>query len=361
MAVKSSNPLKRMIKPLVSPAVYDFWARKLLSNAAWETPLATVVERHVEARDSVTLLLRPHGHFDGFLPGQHVNVTIAVEGVRHTRSYSLTDVPRKDGLLSITVKRVGGGKVSTELCQHTRVGDVLELGQAFGDLTAPADYQGNWLFLAAGSGITPIISLIRSLSLSTLKQNVTLLYWARTRADLCFFQELRELSAREPRFHLHFVLTREHELLPNDSQGRPSLALFEQLVPSMAEQRAYACGPAGFVESVQELIAARVGFFASEAFTPSTMNVVDMGKVTVTLRSSQRQVEVATDKPLLAALEDAGIKPAAGCRMGICNTCACEKSAGVSEDLLTGDVDADVNSALRICVNAARSDITLDL
>ena len=359
--MRADNPLKRIIKPFVSPPVFDFWVRKLVANASWETPLATVVERHVEARDAVSLVLRPNGHFDGFKPGQHVNVTVEVEGVRHTRSYSFTGVPRRDGLISITVKRVDGGKVSTELCQHTRVGDVLELGQAYGELTLPDDYAGNWLFLAAGSGITPLMSLIRALTQTTLKQNVTLLYWARTRADLCFFQALRELSQREPRFHLHFVLTREQELLPDDLQGRPSLELFETIVPDIAEQRAYACGPAGFVGAVEELIASRVASFASEAFTPVETEIEDHGRVRVTLRESGRELDVATDKPLLAALEEAGVNPAYGCRMGICNTCACGKDAGITEDLLSGERCDERTSALRLCVSAARSDLVLDL
>ncbi len=357
----TTNPLKRIIKPLVSPAVFDFWASKLVRNASWETPRATVVARHVEARDTVTLVLQPNGHFAGFRPGQHINLVVEVDGVRHTRSYSITTVPDGRGRISITVKRYEGGLVSTELCQHTRVGDVLEMGQAFGDLTVPSDHQDGWLLMAAGSGITPLMSILRSLTRDTLHQPVTLLYWARTRADLCFFQELRRLSEREPRFHLHFILTREHELLPEEIQGRPSLELFQSLLADLSGLRAYACGPAGFVDSVRELVAQRVGFFAAEAFTPATVTSTDLGEVAVTLTQTGTTLSLPTDRPLLQALEEAGLEPAYGCRMGICNTCACGKTAGISEDLLSGEKNDQPTSALRLCISAARTDMTLDL
>lgn len=359
--MKATNPLKKVMKPFVSPAIYDFWARKLVSNASWETPLATVVERHVEARDTVTLTLQPNRHFEGFKPGQHINLVVEVDGVRHTRSYSITSVPNSRGRFAITVKRYEGGLVSTELCQHTRRGDVVEISQAFGDMTVPADYSNGWLLMAAGSGITPLMSILRQLTQDTLHQPVTLLYWARTRADLCFFQELRQLSQREPRFQLHFVLTREHELLPQEVQGRPSLELFQSLLPDLSGLRAYACGSAGFVDSVRTLVADRVDHFAAEAFTPVTIAAADVGEVSVTLLQSNKTVTLPTDRSLLVALEEAGVRPAYGCRMGICNTCACEKSAGISEDLLSGEKSDQPASALRLCVSAARSDLVLDL
>src|SRR5690606_28076569 len=124
---------------------------------------------------------------------------------------------------------------------------------------------------------------------SDLKQHVTLFYWARTRADLCFYQALRDLAAREPRFHLHFVLTREDALLPDDLSERPNMALFEKWVPDFAAQRVYACGPAEFVGNVRELLASRVAYFAAEAFTPPALPEAVVGQVRVQLRQSDRK------------------------------------------------------------------------
>lgn len=357
------NSLKKIVKSFIDPAVYDFWIQKVVPHASWETPLARVVARHVEARDAVTLVLRPNRHFLGFQAGQHVNVTVEVEGVRHTRCYSFTNAPAPDGLISLSVKEVEGGKVSRHLCRHVREGDVIELGQAFGECTIPAEYRGDWLLLAAGSGITPLMSIVRTLSAQPLTQRVDLIYWARTRADLFFYQELCELAVREPLFRLHVVLTREEDLLPGEHAGRPAERVFSRLVPDFVGRRVQTCGPADFVSSVQDLIAARVPVFLAEAFTPAQVSAIEekVDVVQVELRASGRTLTLPTGKSLLVAIEEAGVHPAYGCRMGICNTCACGKLSGTTRNLNTGELDADQSSALRLCVNAASSDLVLNL
>lgn len=156
------SALRRVVAPFVNPGIFDFWVSKLNPAWSWDRPLARVVERKVEALDTVTLVLKPNVHCGKFVPGQHINVTAEVNGRRTTRSYSLTGMPRRDGHLSLTIKRVDKGVLSTHLCQHTQVGDVLELGAAFGAMTLPAKPEGEWLFLAAGSGITPLMSGLRS-------------------------------------------------------------------------------------------------------------------------------------------------------------------------------------------------------
>ncbi|MDP9140191.1 MAG: FAD-binding oxidoreductase, partial [Pseudomonadota bacterium] len=107
--------MSRLIAPFIAPDVFDFWAAKLNPAWSWQRSLARVVERRVEARDAVTLILRTNRHFRGFLPGQHVNVSAEVDGARITRSYSLTDIPRKGRRIALTVKRIEGGRFSNHL------------------------------------------------------------------------------------------------------------------------------------------------------------------------------------------------------------------------------------------------------
>ena len=190
---------------------------------------------------------------------------------------------------------------------------------------------------------------------------MTLLYWARTRADLCFLPLLEALDQREPLFHLHCILTREHDLLAAEHQGRPSLELFQSLLDDVSGTRTYACGPAGFVEAVEQLLVDRVASFQSESFTPSSLVSADLGQVQVVLTKSGKTLTLPTDRPLLKALEEAGESPASGCRMGICNSCACGKQAGMTQDLLTGEQQQQPASALRLCISAARSDLVLEL
>lgn len=353
--------LRNNLSTLVAPAVYDFWVQKLVPHASWERPLARVVARRPEARGAVTLELKPNRHFAGFRPGQHINVTVEIGGIRHTRSYSLCNIPGRNRRLAISVRQMEGGTVSNALCRDVRKGDVLEISQAFGTMTVPEDYEGNWLLLAAGSGITPLMSVLRWLTREPLHRDVTLLYWARTRADLFYYRDLCEMAEREPRFRFVPVLTRETHLLSGERNGRPEAALLDELVPDLRSCRVHACGPAGFVDTLDGLLAGRAGLFLSEAFTPREPAVAPGAEVTVQLRRSGRTVKVPSGVPLLEALEAAGERPAYGCRMGICNTCACGKDQGATRNLNDGELDGDASSALKLCINAAQSDLVLDL
>ncbi|TDU32315.1 ferredoxin-NADP reductase [Panacagrimonas perspica] len=353
--------LRRYLQPLVSPPVFDFWASRFSPAASWDRVLAKVVARRVESRDAVTLELRANRHFKGLRPGQHVNVTAEVGGARLTRSYSPSLLSADGRRLSITVRQVDGGKLSTQLCQNAQVGDVVELGAAFGDMTWTDTAPGSRLLLAAGSGITPMISLIRSAVTTGTALDVDLVYWARRRDELCFVDELRDLATRMPGLRCHFVLTRETELRDGEHAGRPNQELLLRLVPDLAHRQVFACGPDGFVETVRELLATRVAQFHSESFTPRTVLAAATGTVRVELTRSRRTFEIPAGMPLLAALESQGLRPAYGCRMGLCNTCACGKSAGSTQNVVDGSTDAEPTSALRICVNRAASDLILDL
>ncbi len=351
----------RLATPFVDPAVFDFWASKLSPTLSWNRCLAKVVERRAEAKGSVTLVLKPNRHFKGFQPGQHLNVTVEVNGIRLTRSYSLTSIPRSDRLISLTVKLIEGGKVSTALCRQVQVGDVLELGPAFGEMQVPTSPAAPILLLAAGSGITPLMSMIRALTQQPLTQTVTLLYWARTRAEVCFLQELEALAKRDTRFIPSFVLTREESLLPGEFTGRPSEALLAELIADLDAQQVYACGPGGFVADVSALLESRVQGFQAEAFTLPAQEVGDVGQVQVHLKTSGRTLTLPAGQSLLNALEAEGVFPRSGCRMGICNTCACGKLGGSTENMITGVVDPEPAGALKICISRPRSDLTLDL
>lgn len=353
--------LQRWLKPVVNPAVFDFWAGSINRLWAWERVMARVVERRPEARDAVTLLLHPNRHFQGFRPGQHVNVSAEVNGRRVTRSYSFTGVPGHKALLSLTVKRVDGGLMSEHLCRQIAVGDVLELGAVFGDMVWPEPAGGHWLLLAAGSGITPMMSLLRAQAAAGWPAEVVLLYWAGQRADLCFLAELQAMAAATSRFRLQQVLTAESELLPGEERGRIRAELLVSCVPDAAIRRVYACGPAGFVASARELLADKVTGFHAESFTPPVIPAGEGGTVRVTLAASGRVLELPRGQALLPALEAQGIQPEHGCRIGICNTCACGKRSGVTEDLNSGEQSDQPTQALRLCISRPRSDLVLDL
>jgi len=151
-APRTLAPWQKLIAPLVTPDVFDFWAGQLNRSWSWSTPMARITERRDEARDTVTLVLRTNRHCADIKPGQHVMVGAQVNGRLVSRSYSPSCIDTAKGLIEITVKRVEGGALSTHLCRDAQVGEVLTLGQVFGDMVWPRQAQGGFLFLAAGSG-----------------------------------------------------------------------------------------------------------------------------------------------------------------------------------------------------------------
>ncbi len=356
-APRTPGRLKRLLKPVVAPSVFDFWASRLNPAWSWERTLARVVTREQASRDAVSLVLKPNRHWGGFQPGQHLNLSAEIDGARVTRSYSLTDLPRADGRIAITVKAIEGGKLSQHLCREVQVGDVLELGAAFGEMNLPERADGRWLFLAAGSGITPLIALTRAFAAQNMPVPLTLIYWARTRDELCFLDELNALTAAQPRFQLRIALTRE----TGQAQGRISENLLASLVDDFSAQHVMACGPGGFVETARDLLASRARSFQAEAFTPPPATFADTGTVQVKLLASGRTLQLPRGQSLLSALEAEGLKPASGCRMGICNTCACGKGSGITRNLNTGDLTDEPVSALKLCISSAVSDLVLDL
>ncbi|MEL1264867.1 ferredoxin reductase [Pseudoxanthomonas putridarboris] len=355
------GPLKRLVHPLVKPDVFDFWAARLNRSWTWERPVARLVGRETASRDAVTLLLKPNRHWAGHRAGQHVNLGVEIDGVRVTRSYSLTAPPRADGLLPVTVKAIQGGRVSQYLCHEARPGTVFELGQAFGDMTLPASPKGGYLLLAAGSGITPMMALVRQLAGQGMPVDLALTYWVRRRDEACFLDELRALSARHPRFRFRLMLTRESAGAADEGEGRIGEAAFAAFADDLAARQVLACGPGGFVESARGLLDGRAASFQAEAFTLPPVTVVDEGEVDVRLLRSGRTLRVPRGQSLLTALEAQGLKPASGCRMGICNTCACGKSAGTARHLPSGLLAHEPSQALKLCIHSAATDLELDL
>lgn len=353
--------LRGVAEVMAPPQALGFWADWLMPKA--NPGRARVLERRRESANAVTLVLQPGRDWGGFRPGQHVSIGAEIDGRRVRRSYSPTGIPRADGRIGITVKRVAGGRLSAYLCDDVQVGAWLDIGPAFGEMTLPMQLDAPLLFLAAGSGITPLMSMTRALAARGMPVALTLLYWARRRAELCFLDELREIAREHAGFKVQLLLTGEAANAPDEGQGRIDAAQLAQHVPDLARRRVLACGPGEFVEAARAFAAPQAQAFDSESFTPPRIadDTDTDGDVQVTLAASQRVLTLARGSSLLEALEAAGLSPAHGCRMGICNTCACGKRAGSTRHLHTGALEREPVTALRLCVNRAASDLVLDL
>ena len=350
----STSPRSNLFQTLTSlvapPDVVEFWLSRF--NPLWslEHARARVVSRGIATDGATSLLLKPNRHFKGFRAGQHVNVKVEIDGILHTRSYSFAAAPRPDGLLRLVVRAVGGAKVS-EYLQTIPVGTVIALSAAYGGLRMPTDPDRPTVMLAAGSGITPMLSLIDQESSSGFSRPIQLIYWARDSAQMIDRDALQEMSSSI--FRVNFIETSTSGRI-NEQQLREALS---------GEPNILACGSHGFVEAARALTEGKCASFQAESFTPPNTAVENEvgGEAEVTLLRSRKTITVPRNQSLLEALEANGLKPAHGCRMGICNTCSCQKSNGTARNLLDGKLHREVSQSIRICVHAAQSDLTLDL
>ncbi|WP_313204627.1 iron-sulfur cluster-binding domain-containing protein, partial [Stenotrophomonas sp.] len=252
-----------------------------------------------------------------------------------------------------------GGTISQHLVHHARPGDLFRLDAAFGDFHMPA--AAPVLLLAAGSGITPMRSLLREACQRPLAAPVDLFYWERNAAAFQFRDELLALAAATPNLRVHLLTTREGEV-PAARIDTHSLAVAGDDTP-LAQRHVLACGPDGFVAAARQRLVHQVAGFQAEAFTPPAplSDADSAGEIALTLARSGRQLKVARGRSLLESLEAQGIKPKHGCRMGICNSCTCDRVSGTTRHLRTGEMQSETAQPVRICVSAPTTDLTLDL
>ncbi|MFH5230500.1 ferredoxin reductase [Antrihabitans spumae] len=307
-----------------------------------------------ETRDAATIVIKPGRGWKVHTPGQYIRVGVDVDGVRQWRAYSLTsDIGRVDGNITITVKAIPNGKVSNHLVREAKVGTIVQLDHATGDFTLGADLPRKVLFLTAGSGITPVMGMLRN-HVDRL-DDVVIVHSAPTSDDVIFAGELREL-ARAGRIRL----IERH----TDSDGMLDVAELDELVGDVADRETWACGPAGMLDAVEQRwsddgIADRLH---TERFRATVIAAGEGG--TVTFARSDTVVEAEGSQTLLDAGEAAGVIMPSGCRMGICFGCVVPLREGAVRDLRNGDITTAATGdgvLIQTCVAAAAGSCDIDL
>ena len=315
---------------------------------------ARVVSVEAETADAATVTLRPGRAWRGHRAGQYVRVGVDVDGVRQWRAYSVTSrQAAPDGLLSITVKVVPDGKVSRHVVRELTPGSLLQLDQAAGDFVLPSVLPARTLFVTAGSGITPVMGMLRT-HLDDLA-DVVVLHSAPSADDVIFGAELRALAAAG-----RLRLVERHTA----TAGYLRPEELDALVPDWRERETWACGPTALLDLLEEHWAAggRAAALHTERFRPVVITPGDGG--TVSFTGSGAVVEADGATPLLDAGEDAGVLMPSGCRMGICFGCVVPLTSGAVRDLRNGElVTATEGDDVRIqtCVSAAAGPCTIDL
>lgn len=368
-----------MLARLTQSKAIHWLGRQLLNRddpEAWLDPLAETinpmwVQGYTPARveqiidetaDTKTFVLRPARRWGAFKAGQHVNICVEINGVRHTRTFSLSCSPsfrEQQGQVTLTIKRLPGGLVTNWLHDTLQHGDVISLGEAFGDFLLPEPAR-ELLYIAGGSGITPVLSQLETLADNNHRSPIHLIYFVRTRQDVIGREKLEALADRCPALTLQIIATHENE--PPRFLNSGDL----DAVTNLTNREVFLCGPKGLMDLAQELLRQQ-GLGEQQIhctfFAPATPVALDRealgGEVTFT--GSKLTVDSEGDANLLEIAEAAGLKPQYGCRMGICHQCSCRKTSGTVVNRLTGKVSGAGEESVQLCISVPRGPVALDV
>jgi stearoyl-CoA 9-desaturase NADPH oxidoreductase len=317
-----------------------------------------------ETKDARTLTLRPGVNWRGYRAGQHVRLGFPIGGMHYTRTYTISSPPeRDDGCFTITVKAIVGGRVSHHIVRNVKVGDYLPIGLPHGDFYLPDAQPIKPLFITAGSGITPAMSMLRSLIAQDRLPDSVHIHYAPHEFDVIFGKELQSMAQQHPRYHLHTVFTHEYGEL-KQTKGYFNAEQLERLCPDWRERDVYACGPQPLLAAMERHYEQagmshhlHIERFRAELAAVPTEAVG--GKVKFSKSGVEREADATTN--LLRVAEDAGLNPPHGCRMGICHTCNTKLLSGCVRDLRTGKILNEVGSIVQTCICATAGDCELDL
>jgi len=327
-----------------------------------------------------------------FEAGQFLTLRLTIDGQQINRCYTISSPPTRPYRVAITVKRVPGGPVSNWLHDHVHVGSEITALAPLGAFTLSRQPATKYLFLSAGSGITPLMSMTRTLHDIGSNADVVFVHSARTPDDIVFRHELAALEAVTPNLRVTHVCENDY---PSQSwsglRGRLSADMLEALVPDLHERTTFTCGPALYMASVRGILAG-LGYdlqnYHEESFSFDELRETDAaildddgladliaspgpadspGASTTStyavefVRSGQT-IQCGPDENVLDAALAAGLRLPSSCTQGMCGTCKVSK--------LAGEVDMNHNGGIRprevdqgkilICCSKPLSDLTID-
>jgi ferredoxin-NADP reductase len=343
-----------LVDLLTGPHGVDRYTELLAPTWTLDEGRAKVVDVRRSTPRSVTLTLAPNAAFvsgHAVKAGQYVNLTVDIDGRRHTRCYSPANAEGAP-YLELTIGCHEGGLVSNYLYERARRGMVMGLAGAGGDFVLPGG-QGQprprrILFVSGGSGITPVMAMLRTLVAEGYDGEVAFVHYARTPAEACYRDELATMA----RVRVLHGYTRS---AGGDLPGRFGPEHLAAAMPS--PDAVFVCGPAALIDAVRKHCNnVYTESFVAPTFEPPAKS--SGGRITF----AHSDIDVADDgRPLLEQAESAGLTPQSGCRMGICHTCTRRKTAGTVRNLTTGAVSTGADEDIQICVSVPVGDVELDL
>jgi stearoyl-CoA 9-desaturase NADPH oxidoreductase len=349
------NALRAIAGRITTPLLPDDYLK--LANPLWSARelRGRVIDVRRETVDSATLVIKPGWGFSfDYEPGQYIGIGILVDGRWRWRSYSLTSSPvRGSRTITITVKAMPEGFLSTHLVGGVAPGTIVRLAAPQGNFVLPDPAPPSVLFITGGSGITPVMSMLRTLVRRDQITDIVHLHSTPTESDLMFREELAELECSRPGYQLRLRMTRE--------QGRLDLSRLDDEVSDWRERQTWACGPEGMLNAAERVWSAEgtADRLHLERFAVSRAAAHGEGG-TVEFARSAKTVTVDGATPLMEAGEQVGVQMPFGCRMGICQSCVVSLLDGHVRDLRSG-VEHEPGNRVQTCISAASGDCVLDI
>jgi stearoyl-CoA 9-desaturase NADPH oxidoreductase len=345
-------------RALTTPLLPDDYLGLL--NPAWSARelAGTVVRLKPETRDATTVVVRPNFPWPGHRPGQYLRIGAELNGIRHWRAYTLTSDPdHPDGLVSVTVKHVQSGKMSPYFTRKIEPGATVFLGDVEGEFRLPDPLPERSLFISAGSGVTPIWSMLRDLERRDGLNDVLHIHCAREPDHVIFGADLRRMNANYTGYTLHEHLTGQVPRLTPSG--------LDDICPDWRERHTFLSGPRGLMDVMEEHW--RTEADPARLFTERFQPIIGRGDAevgsggTVSFRVTDVEATCDVGISILVGGEQAGALLPFGCRLGICHTCVGKLRTGQVRDLRTGELHGEPGQTVRTCVNAPEGHIEIEL
>ena len=351
------DALRALVGRITTPLLPDDYLQ--LANPLWSARelRGRVLDVRRETEDSATLVIKPGWGFTfDYQPGQYVGIGLLVDGRWRWRSYSLTSAPVTSGrsrTITIAVKAMPEGFLSTHLVGGVAPGTVVRLAAPQGNFVLPDPAPASLLFLTGGSGITPVMSMLRTLERRGQLGDIVHIHSAPTQSDVMFAAELAELARAHEGYRLTVRNTR--------TQGRLDLQRLDDEVPDWRQRQTWACGPEGMLDAAHTAwqAAGIADRLHQERFAVSRAAAHGEGG-TVTFGRSGKTIDADAATSLMEAGEKAGVQMPFGCRMGICQSCVVGLVDGYVRDLRTGS-EHEPGTRIQTCVSSASGDCVLDV
>ncbi|EIF8958919.1 hybrid-cluster NAD(P)-dependent oxidoreductase [Vibrio parahaemolyticus] len=288
----------------------------------------TCVECEEIAQDFVTLWLEPsNGSLPNYLPGQHLPIEVDINGKKIGRRYTLSSSPSRPGRYAISVKRIAGGRVSNALLDNLQVGDVLEAENPDGQFHLKTHDAQPLLLLSAGSGVTPMLSMVRYLADHNQLNDVVFYHQCRTEHDIPCRSELEQLKREHSGLEVKICLT-QPAVDWFGLKGRLSLSHIKQ-IKDVEQRQVFVCGPDGFMQKAKNLLLKKglpEAHYHQEAFGVSAVEARPEKEVEIEFNGLK--IQGNNQKTLLDQIEDAGKVVSNSCRAGLCGACKVQLTSG---------------------------------